>query len=160
MKQHRKCCETAMIKYYETAPIIIILWKSILSPNQGLWIRPLCVFFRSGGRGGGGQCKQISHYRSSWLHIFLKILLQVNKKHSKNALIYIPISLLDSPLHGASFELTYLYHLFCLGPENYITMLRTPKILYKCSEQYGCSIHYRTISTSVPFRPMIVQVSN
>ncbi len=61
------------------------------------------------------------------------ILLQVNKKHSKNALIYIPISMSDSPLHGASFELTYLYNMFCLGPENYITILRTPKILYKCS---------------------------
>ena len=88
------------------------------------------------------------------------MLLQVNKKHSKNALIYKPISLLDSSVHGASCELTYLYHLFCLGPENYITMLRTPKILYKCSKQYGCSIHCRTISTSVPFRPIIVQVSN
>jgi hypothetical protein len=68
-------------------------------------------------------------------------------------LIYKPISLLDSSVHGASCELTYLYHLFCLGPENYITMLRTPKILYKCSKQYGCSIHCRTISTSVSFRP-------
>jgi hypothetical protein len=35
--------------------------------------------------------------------------------------------MLDSPLHGASFDLAYLYHMFCLGPENYITMLRTPK---------------------------------
>ncbi len=66
----------------------------------------------------------------------------------------------DSPLHGACFELTYLYNMFCLGPENYITKLKTPKILYKCTKQYGCSIHYRTISTRVPFRPMIVQVSN
>jgi hypothetical protein len=65
-------------------------------------------------------CKQISHYGSSCLHIFLKILLQVNKKHSKNAFISIPISLLDSTVHGASFELTYLYHIFCLGPDNYI----------------------------------------
>ena len=86
-----------------------------------------------GGEGEGGQCKHVSHYRSSLLHIFLKILLQVNKKHSKNALISIPISLLDSPVHGASFDLTYFYNLFCLGPGNYITMLRTPKILYKCS---------------------------
>ncbi len=113
-----------------------------------------------GVEGEGGHCKQVSHYRISLLHIFLKILLQVNKKHSKNALISIPISLLDSSGHGASFELTYLYHLLCLGPGNYITMLRTPKILYKYSKQYGCSIHYRTISTSVPFRLMIVQVSN
>jgi hypothetical protein len=95
------------------------------------------VLSASGGGGEGGQCKQVSHYRSSLLHIFLKILLQVNKKHSKNALISIPISLLDSSVHGASFELTYLYHLFCLGPGNYITMSRTPKILCKFSKQYG-----------------------
>ena len=149
------CCETAMKKYYETAPIILCgsrLYTPIRDYELGL-----CVL---SARSGGRQCKQISHHGSSWLHIFLQILLQVNKKHSKNALISIPISLLDSSVHGASCELTYLYHLFCLGPENYITMLRTPKILYKCSKQYGCSIHCRTVSTSVPFRPMIVQVSN
>ena len=160
MKQGRKCCETAMKKYYETAPIINNndTVKVHFIPLSGTMNQASVCCLLAGGE--GGQCKQVSHYRSSLLHIFLKILLQVNKKHSKNALISIPISLLDSPVHGASFELTYLYHLFCLGPGNYITMSRTPKILCKFSKQYGCSIHCRTISTSVPFRPMIVQVSN
>ena len=149
-----------MKRYYETAPIINNnnTVKVDFIPLSGTMNQASVHCLLEGG--GGWQCKQISHHGSSWLHIFLQILLQVNKKHSKNALIYKPISLLDSSVHGASCELTYLYHLFCLGPKNYITMLRTPKILYKCSKQYGCSIHCRTISKSVPFRPMIVQVSN
>ena len=139
MKQGQKCCETAMKRYYETAPIINNnnTVKVDFIPLSGTMNQASVCCLLGGGEGEGGQCKQVSHYRSSLLHIFLKILLQVNKKHSKNALISIPISLLDSSVHGASFELTYLYHLFCLGPGNYITMSRTPKILCKFSKQYG-----------------------
>ena len=35
MKQRPKCCETAMKKYYETAPIIICESR-LYTPNQGL----------------------------------------------------------------------------------------------------------------------------
>jgi hypothetical protein len=50
-------------------------------------------------------------------------LLQVNKKHSKNALIFITISIPYSTLYGFSFELRYLYYIWCLVTLKYIYKL-------------------------------------
>jgi hypothetical protein len=51
------------------------------------------------------------------------ILLQVNKQHSKNALIFKPISISESALHILSFELKYLYDILFLITLNYIGKL-------------------------------------
>ena len=141
MKQGRKCCETAMKRYYETAPIINNnnTVKVDFIPLSGTMNQASVCCLLGGGRGRGASVNKSAITEVLCCTYFLRSCFKLIKNivKNKNALISIPISLLDSSVHGASFELTYLYHLFCLGPGNYITMSRTPKILCKFSKQYG-----------------------
>jgi hypothetical protein len=155
-----KYCETAMKKYYETvpkvlwnsnekyyetAPIKIILWKSTLSPQSGnmTWASVRCLL------GGGGGCvhnvfKEYFGLSSNCSHQWLDVLSAFLYKQ-----MWLNGTVLDWNARDRWFKPAQFYLYFC-----------TRKATHGLSNvTLGCVL-YGTISTRVPFRPTTVQVSN